>query len=623
MARGRRRRHVRLGALSLTLGGAAFALIQILQATIGAFNPRPLVTVMIAACVALVGSTLGRLRQRLVDARRFEELLRVWPLRRIRASDGLTLGVFPARQLCDSGELPSYVPRDIDARLGDALAGGGFVLIVGPARSGKSRTAFESASRVLGDRAVVIPADGPALSALAQDARSGFGADAVWWLDDLERFVDHMSGTELSILLDQGLTVVATLRQERWQAMLQAGGDEGERGRRLRGAAALFALSANLSEAEVARAAQQFADIDFSHGIGSAFAAADEAAVSRRVVDVTAPRGRPDPVLVLAAVSSLLVGAALAGVISSGGFARATPPPLGQQLDAIRQRAAAANQAIVFVRPEQLHGFDQTSYVFVLRPTSSGSDELRIYDVVDGWLRLRLDFRPRTHGPQFASAARPFADTKYVGGVSVGGADFTAAALNKGADDFRLEAVRFPDLLNNDERELVADYTYTASGGFPGPQLPIIASWNDLGRRYELQPLLASGQPFPPGRRWTSFWPGPYVLRNIATNSKLRGYPVDGYLLLPGTGRYPPTLIIGKSVSSGGQSGLAVSQYSVRWANGHITFLDSFKECDTIVIVKPDASPPLDHILRAAVGLAPQRVAISRFPSCSQFLSVP
>jgi hypothetical protein len=215
------------------------------------------------------------------------------------------------------------------------------------------------------------------------------------------------------------------------------------------------------------------------------------------------------------------------------------------------------------------------------------------------------------------------ADTGYVSGISFARSDFTAAAVNRGADDLRLEGVRFPDLFNNGERELVADYTYTTPGGVPGPQLPIIASWDDLDQRYDLQPLLANRQPFPRGRRWTSYWAGPYVLHNAAARDRLTGYPVDGYLLLRDTGRYPPALIVGKTVSSGALSGLAVSQFSLRWSGGRIEFLESFKGCDTIVVVKPDAAPPLDHILRAAVGLAPQRLSISPFPSCSQFQNLP
>jgi hypothetical protein len=78
MVSGRQRRHLSIGAASLAVGGAAFALIQILQGTISAFNPRPVVSVLISVFAALVGSTLGRMRQNTIEARRLTALLRVW-----------------------------------------------------------------------------------------------------------------------------------------------------------------------------------------------------------------------------------------------------------------------------------------------------------------------------------------------------------------------------------------------------------------------------------------------------------------------------------------------------------------------------------------------------------------
>jgi hypothetical protein len=56
------RRHIQLGTPSLALDGAAFALIQILQASVGQFNPRPVVSVLLAVCIAMAGWTLGRAR---------------------------------------------------------------------------------------------------------------------------------------------------------------------------------------------------------------------------------------------------------------------------------------------------------------------------------------------------------------------------------------------------------------------------------------------------------------------------------------------------------------------------------------------------------------------------------
>ncbi len=94
------------------------------------------------------------------------EVVRVWPPRTLADSDPLSLGVFPAR-------LPGpYVPRDADGALQVALRGGGLVLLFGPPRSGKSRAALEwRAWRCSGPVRWLIPADGAALSALAEPTR--------------------------------------------------------------------------------------------------------------------------------------------------------------------------------------------------------------------------------------------------------------------------------------------------------------------------------------------------------------------------------------------------------------------------------------------------------------------
>jgi hypothetical protein len=622
MSRGRNRKHVRLGALSLTLGGAAFALIEILQASVGQFNPRPVVSVLVAVCVALLGSTVGRLRQGSVEAQQLTELLRVWPLRRIGDIDGLVFGVFPARRSSAVADLPPYVPRDIDPQLDDGLRAGGFVLVVGPPRSGKSRTAFEAARRVLGDRAAMIPVDGSALSALVDEELSGFGADAVWWLDDLERFVDHIGGTELAVLLGRGLTVVATVREERWDEMLHADGDGGERGRRLRGAATVFSLASGLSDAEAVLAADRLEheNIDLSAGIGAALAAAGDGAVSRRRAQTRPARRRPDDVLVLAAVSTLLTAAALGLVVAAGGFARRTPPPLGQQVDAIRQQAAAAGESIVYVSAQQLHGFDQTSYVFILRPSVRGSDELRIYDLVDGWLKLRLDFQPHTHGSRTAGAARLLKGLDAGGVAGSDDSEFLASTVDQGVEDFQLEGLQLPDLFNNGERELVADYTTTGPEGDQGPELPLIVWWDDLAQRYELRALVERRPPPSPDRHWGGTWPAPYILRDIGNGTELRGYPVDGYMTISEAGPYPPTLVVADSTYTDTQFGVAVSQYSMFWSAGRLHLVNPNPGCDTTLVVNQDLS--LDRIMRAAIGLAPQQLSTVHV-SCTQVANPP
>jgi len=171
--------------------------------------------------VAAIVTLLGALAQALILARSerlaraqdevlLERRLRV-PVARVDAIDPTAVGVDPAAQsLFDGGEVPRYLPRDVDARLREAilaaLAGEGpwLVVVTGPSKVGKSRTllhALVSCPRgVGGDRAaklvMVAPADGDAVRALL---RPGEGPDLrggrpVLWLDDLEPFVAQEVG---------------------------------------------------------------------------------------------------------------------------------------------------------------------------------------------------------------------------------------------------------------------------------------------------------------------------------------------------------------------------------------------------------------------------------------------
>ena len=581
MPSGRSRRHVSLGAASLAVGGAAFALIQILQGTVGAFNPRPIVTALIAVGAALLGSTLGRLRQNALDARRLTELLRVWPLKPLADCDALTLGVFPPRQL-QAGEqpadgLPPYVSREIDAELREALQAGGLVLVVGPERSGKSRTAYEAARAVLADDHVVIPVDGTSLTDLADDAWSGFGADALWWLDDLERFLDQMGGPELSLVADQGLRVIATLREERWQTLLRGVGDEGERGRRLRGAARVFRLETKLTDAEVLDARRLFGDVDTSRGIGDALRAPEQGSVQRPAS--SPPARRPhDPVLGLVAAATVAVMAALALVIAGGGFSPVKPPPIGAQIDAIREQAAKDGKVTVVARPVDLHGFDQQSYVFVMRPSRQGSDELRVYDVVDGRLKLMLDYQPHTLRRGSPSPA----------------AVVQQARRLTPPFDLGVEGLRAVDIYGNGEHELVADYNQLPFVG--GNKFPIVVAWDDVAQRYRLQALIASRPTAAPnfGRPQSQIG-SPYVLRDTSSGAVLLSWPVAAYVLKPATGSTPATLTIGTDVSTATQFGVLVDTYSLTPSAGRVSV---GKDCGAAVYRSADyGDQQLLHIL--------------------------
>ena len=171
--------------------------------------------------VAAILTLLGALAQALILARSerlaqaqdealLERRLRV-PVARVDAIDPTAVGVDPAAQsLLDGGEVPRYLPRDVDARLREAILaaladeGPWLVVLTGPSKVGKSRTLLHALLSCLrgvgGDRAaklvMVAPADGDAVRALL---RPGEGPDLrgghpVLWLDDLEPFVAQEVG---------------------------------------------------------------------------------------------------------------------------------------------------------------------------------------------------------------------------------------------------------------------------------------------------------------------------------------------------------------------------------------------------------------------------------------------
>lgn len=99
------------------------------------------------------------------------------------------------------------------------------------------------------------------------------------------------------------------------------------------------------------------------------------------------------------------------------------PPPIAEQLDDISREVVANNDRVILRQSADLRGAGVNSFYFVIRnedarqgadePGSGRSDELRIYDDVDGDLKLRFRFRPtrtRVQQPLFSrfEGARDF-----------------------------------------------------------------------------------------------------------------------------------------------------------------------------------------------------------------------
>jgi len=124
-----------------------------------------------------------------------------------------------------SGELPTYVPRDVDdgddglrAELTAGKTSGCFVVLVGGSSVGKTRTLYEAVLAVMPGWWLLQPAD-------AHEANS-FGAapipHTVIWLDELQRYLGDesdesgVSASSVRVLLRAGVVVVGTLGSDEY-----------------------------------------------------------------------------------------------------------------------------------------------------------------------------------------------------------------------------------------------------------------------------------------------------------------------------------------------------------------------------------------------------------------------
>ena len=400
----------RAGARGVAVGTAAIAVLGVLQQAIGAFNPRPSMSATIVAAVAFAGFVTKRLADRRREDREAAELRRllaVWPPRPLRDVDPVHLGAFPARR--DLGAGPPYVPRALDGDLHGALQPGSVVLVHGPHLAGKTRTAIEVARAALGDAHVIAPRTPDGLAELlALDARIDAGGPGrVVWLDDLGRFAAMLDPATLDEIRALGARAVAAVARS-------------------------FELPSRLTPGERAAAHKLYPGVAFGDGIGPALAGTGTEATAPPPAPapaLDAPRPHPLRDLQLAVPSALTIAAlTAAGLIwALAGFSTPTPPPIADQFARITRQAAREGRVVT--RPAgvgalDLHGTrpGRTSACSRTGPAAGvlpRADELRVYDVRDGYLRPRLRFEPREPGARFEF--RMAADIDFDGAVEIVG----------------------------------------------------------------------------------------------------------------------------------------------------------------------------------------------------------
>lgn len=180
---------------------------------------------------------------------------------------------------------------------------------------------------------------------------------------------------------------------------------------------------------------------------------------------------------------------------------------------------------------------------------TQGSDQLRLYDVSGGYLRLRLQFQPRTGN-------RGWSD-----GISV-----PLGKMRSGFWDYGLEHLRLLDLFGNGEHELVGDYSaISAASTGSGPyELPVVMFWDDIAQRYRIIPLLSGAPGREPG---FSLDPGVsrrFELRDASTTT-LQPFATDAYAITPPAGSSPARLTIADDTAPDrhGDIDVIVEQYTL------------------------------------------------------------
>nr|BFE82591.1 hypothetical protein GCM10020093_051920 [Planobispora longispora] len=194
-----------LGFLGLLLAGAAIAGALLQKLSLPAWLTAATGAIAVLVVAILTDPIKEVIKGSVISGSSRAKLLRLHALgvnRRGRLPkvgsyfEPVKLGVHPSLEVpCgsdDSSQLddvPVYVPRGYDEELEEALQCGGLVILEGRSAAGKTRSAYEAASRLFPDRKLLIPANAKSLEVLA-DAHVELKGTVIW-LDNIEYYLLH------------------------------------------------------------------------------------------------------------------------------------------------------------------------------------------------------------------------------------------------------------------------------------------------------------------------------------------------------------------------------------------------------------------------------------------------
>ena len=162
----------------------------------------------------------------------------------------------------DHGQHDSYVARRIDPELRAALQPQRFVLLVGPSKVGKTRTAFEAVAARWPQARLAVPTV-KGLGQLAVHPRlKNRSEPVVVWLNDIDRYLVGENPLTLALLArltdsSGPIIVIATLRKEARDRLRRATGELPNDARDLLGAAIQFELASTAQDPQEQEAAQR------------------------------------------------------------------------------------------------------------------------------------------------------------------------------------------------------------------------------------------------------------------------------------------------------------------------------------------------------------------------------
>lgn len=222
---------------------------------------------------------------------KWRPLLAAFPLPRVATINPyeelhLTKGEVGAQYDFDTS-LPPYITRGVDAKLDHELRGGAkLVVLVGPSKSGKSRTAFEALVRNCADLRLVIPDEIRDLRDILDryDKLGIANGHGVLWLDNLHAFLNTevvSPGTLQRLIGQHGLLVMATMWDNEYRKFMDldtpAGPMEkmsagvGQSARDILAHATVVRLEARMTASEQEAAKRVYPHLAFGPGIGESF----------------------------------------------------------------------------------------------------------------------------------------------------------------------------------------------------------------------------------------------------------------------------------------------------------------------------------------------------------------